>query len=128
MSDSTDAGLDVPDVARASSPLLEGLRDERRARVFEAMAAEDLDALLLGREANVAYATGAHRLWVAGARPFAPVAVLVGASRAVHVIGMSGEGLPDEPPLQHAHFSAWDPGRVGSLVRTIPGVAAARRV
>ena len=41
------------------------------------MEAHDLDILVLGRQANVRYVTGAPQLWVAGARPFAPICVLV---------------------------------------------------
>ena len=36
------------------------------------MEAHDLDVLVLGRQANVRYVTGAPQLWVAGTRPFAP--------------------------------------------------------
>ena len=32
----------------------------------------DLDILVLGRQANVRYVTGAPQLWVAGTRPFGP--------------------------------------------------------
>ena len=45
---------------------------ERRARVLEAMAERDVDALILGKEANARYVSGARRLWLAGARAFAP--------------------------------------------------------
>src|SRR5947207_2234984 len=38
------------------------LRAQRRSRCLEAMERHDLDALLLGREANARYASGARRL------------------------------------------------------------------
>ena len=46
------------------------LRLGRRQRALDQMAAHDLDVLVLGRQANVRYVTGAPQLWVAGTRPF----------------------------------------------------------
>ncbi|HXA12802.1 MAG TPA: aminopeptidase P family N-terminal domain-containing protein, partial [Mycobacterium sp.] len=41
------------------------LRYARRERAFAEMEAHDLDVLVLGRQANVRYFTGAPQLWVA---------------------------------------------------------------
>ena len=46
------------------------MRAERHARLLQAVRAAELDALVLGREANARYAAGARRLWTAGGRPF----------------------------------------------------------
>ena len=53
------------------------LRRSRRARVLAAMEADDIDLLVLGREANARYVSGAPRLWTAGPAPFGPGCVLV---------------------------------------------------
>ena len=37
----------------------------------------DLDLLVLGRQANIRYVTGTPQLWTAGTRPFGPGCVLV---------------------------------------------------
>ena len=47
------------------------LRTGRRERALAQMAEHDLDVLVLGRQANIRYVTGAPQLWVAGTRPFA---------------------------------------------------------
>ena len=52
----------------------------RRARALAAMTDAGADALILGREANARYVSGARRLWLANARAFAPGCVLVGAT------------------------------------------------
>ena len=43
---------------------------ERRARCLAQMDEHGIDVLVLGREANVRFASGARRLWTAGTRPF----------------------------------------------------------
>lgn len=62
------------------------LRLGRRQRALEQMAAHDLDVLVLGRQANVRYVTGAPQLWVAGTRPFGPTCVVVRETGAVHLL------------------------------------------
>ena len=54
-----------------------GLRADRRRRLFAAMDDHDLDVLVLGRPAEIAFATGARQLWTAGSRPFGPGCVAV---------------------------------------------------
>ena len=51
---------------------MSALREDRRRRLFDAMAAHGLDALILGRPANITFASGARQLWTSGARPFGP--------------------------------------------------------
>ncbi len=48
------------------------LRVGRRERALAQMDKHDLDVLVLGRQANVRYVSGAPQLWVAGTRPFGP--------------------------------------------------------
>lgn len=58
----------VPDTARINFPRM---RRQSRERCFAAMRDNDVDVLLLGREANSRYAAGARRLWFSGTRPYA---------------------------------------------------------
>ena len=56
------------------------LRLARRARVLAEMEAGNIDVLVVGREANARYVSGAPRLWMAGSRAFGPGCVLVRAT------------------------------------------------
>ncbi len=56
------------------------------------MEAHDLDVLVLGRQANVRYVTGAPQLWVAGTRPFAPICVVVRPTGEIHLNSTLGRG------------------------------------
>ena len=73
------------------------LRAERHARLLRAVREEQLDALVLGREANARYASGARRLWTAGSRPFGPGCVLLAETDVARrsVLG-SVQGLSDD--------------------------------
>ncbi|MCU1459910.1 MAG: aminopeptidase family protein [Actinomycetia bacterium] len=104
------------------------LRSDRRARVFAMMAEQGLDALILSRESNVRYATGAHRLWVAGTRPFGPGCVLVGETGAVHLMSTWDEGIPAEIPREHLFGMSWNPLILVERLQAIDGLASARRV
>ena len=104
------------------------LRAARRDRLLGAMASHELDALVLGRPANVRYASGARQLWTAGIRPFSPACVVVAATGQVHLLSVWDEGVPDEIPHQNLFGLTWNPaGLVRSLV-AIPGVTAGARV
>ncbi|HWW53627.1 MAG TPA: M24 family metallopeptidase [Acidimicrobiales bacterium] len=107
---------------------VERLRRERQDRLFEAMAADDLDALILGRPANVSYASGAHQLWTAGARPWAPACVVLAASGDIHLLSVWDEGVPPEIPHDHLFGLTWDPTKLVRSLTAIPGLAAAARV
>jgi len=106
----------------------ERLRRERRERCLEAARAHGIDAVVLGREANVTYVTGGERLWVAGTRPFAPAAVVVVADAAVHLIAMSADGVPDDVARDRVHFTTWDGERLARTLADVPGLRAARRI
>src|SRR5262245_2221518 len=104
------------------------LRRERLARTFETMARHDLDILILGREANARYASGARRLWTAGARPFGPGCVAVRATGRVHLMSLWDAGVPPELPPSQYYPRTWNPQILLDALKAIPGMATARRV
>ena len=103
------------------------LRTGRRERALAQMEAHDLDALILGRSANIRYVTGAHQLWVAGTRPFAPSCVLL-RDGAVHMLSTWDEGIPEDIPHENLYGIAWNPMNTIANLARIPGAATARRV
>jgi len=104
------------------------LRTGRRERAIAAMDAHDLDVLVLGRQANVRYVTGAPQLWVAGTRPFAPICVVVRATGEIHLNSTWDEGIPEEIGHDHLYGLAWNPMTVIEVLKGIDGAATARRV
>jgi Xaa-Pro aminopeptidase len=104
------------------------LRTGRRERAMAAMANHDLDVLVLGRQANVRYVTGAPQLWVAGTRPFAPICVLVRATGEIHLNSTWDEGIPDEIGHDHLYGLAWNPMTIIEVLKGIEGAAGAQRV
>ena len=104
------------------------LRTGRRARALAQMQAHDLDILVLGRQANVRYVTGATQLWVAGTRPFAPNCVLSRQTGEVHLLSTWDEGIPDDIPHDHLYGIAWNPMNIIAVLKDIDGAATARRV
>jgi Xaa-Pro aminopeptidase len=120
-----------PPTAASGAPTRDGeasLRAERRARVFAAMGDAGLDVVVLGRRDDVAYATGARALWTAGTRPFGPAAVLVGATRATHLLTTWDAGVPPEIPFEDLYGVTWNPAVMARALGGIPGLADARRV
>ena len=104
------------------------LRSGRRQRALDQMAAHDLDILVLGRQANVRYVTGAPQLWVAGTRPFGPGCVLVRATGAIHLLSTWDEGVPDDIPHENLYGISWNPVNTIAALQRIDGAATARRV
>lgn len=104
------------------------LRSGRRQRALDQMAAHDLDVLVLGRQANVRYVTGAPQLWVAGTRPFGPTCVVVRETGAVHLLSTWDEGVPDDIPHENLYGISWNPMNTMSALQRIDGAAGARRV
>jgi Xaa-Pro aminopeptidase len=101
---------------------------ERRARALAAMAEAGVDALILGREANARYVSGARRLPLSGARPFAPGCVLVAATGDVHLLSTSDDGVPPDVPIEHLYPITWNPAKLMARLAAIPGLAASARV
>ena len=106
----------------------ERLRRQRRQRLLEAMAAERLDALVLGRPANVRYASGARQLWRAGSASFGPAAVVVLGTQRVHLLSVWDEGVPPEIDHEDLYPLTWNPAHLLAALKAIPGLADAGRV
>ncbi len=106
------------------------LRRARTERVFEWMDRLGLDACVLGREANVRYATGARRLWTSLSRPFGPTCVAVRATRDVHLLSFSAsyEGIPEELQPDDIYAVTWNPMNLVEHIQGMPETAAATRV
>src|ERR1700712_6121773 len=103
------------------------LRKGRRDRALAEMAANGPDVLVLGRQANVRYVTGAPQLWVAGTRPFAPICVLVRETGEIHLNSSWDEGIPEEIGHDHLYGLAWNPMTNIEVLKQIDGAAAAQR-
>lgn len=104
------------------------LRTGRRERALAQMETHDLDVLVLGRQANVRYVTGAPQLWVAGTRPFAPICVLVRETGEIHLNSTWDEGIPDEIGHDHLYGLAWNPMTIIEVLKGIRGASTAQRV
>jgi Xaa-Pro dipeptidase len=104
------------------------LRAGRRERAFAQMDEYDLDVLVLGRQANVRYVSGAPQLWVAGTRPFGPTCVVVRETGAIHLLSTWDEGVPDDIPHENLYGISWNPMNTISVLKGIDGAAAAKRV
>lgn len=106
----------------------EALRLERRARVLAAMEAEGVDVLVVGREGNARYVSGAPRLWTAGSRPFGPGCVLVRETGAVHFLSTWDEGIPREIPHENLYGISFNSMNLLSALQRIQGADSARTV
>lgn len=104
------------------------LRSGRRERVLAQMAANDIDILVLGRQANVRYVTGAPQLWVAGTRPFGPICEVIRSTGEIHLNSTWDEGIPDEIGHDHLYGLAWNPMTLIDVLKKLPGAAGFRRV
>jgi Xaa-Pro dipeptidase len=104
------------------------LRTGRRERALAQMEKHDLDVLVLGRQANVRYVSGAPQLWVAGTRPFGPTCVVVRESGAIHLLSTWDEGVPDDIPHENLYGIAWNPMNTIANLQRIDGAAVAKRV
>jgi Xaa-Pro dipeptidase len=104
------------------------LRIGRRERALAQMEAHDLDVLVLGRQANVRYMSGAPQLWVAGTRPFGPICTIVRSTGEIHLNSTWDEGMPDDIPHEHLYGLAWNPMTLIEVLKGIDGTATARRV
>lgn len=105
-----------------------GLRTGRRERALAQMDAHDLDVLVLGRQANIRYVTGAPQLWIAGTRPFGPMCVVVRATGDIYLNSTDDEGVPDEIGRDRLYGLAWNPMTLIEVLKNIDGAATARRV
>src|SRR5258708_23176754 len=92
------------------------------------MRAHDLDILVLGRQANIRYITGAPQLWIAGTRPFGPMCVVVRDTGEIYLNSTADEGIPEEIAHDHLYGLAWNPMTLIEVLKNIDGAATARRV
>ena len=104
------------------------LRLARRSRVLAEMEAADIDVLVVGREGNARYVSGAPRLWTAGSRAFGPGCVLVRASGAVHLLSTWDEGIPDDIPHENLYGISFNAGNFLKVLQGIEGAATVRTV
>lgn len=104
------------------------LRVSRRERAVAQMEAHDLDVLVLGRQANVRYISGAPQLWVVGTRPFGPICSYVRATGEIHLNSTWDEGIPEEIPHENLYGFAWNPMTLVTIMQKMKGADTARRV
>ncbi|MDQ1432979.1 MAG: Xaa-Pro dipeptidase [Actinomycetota bacterium] len=94
-----------------------------------ALAAADIDAVLLGRTANARWVTGADTLWLSGTRPFAPGCVVVREPVGVHLLSATDDGVPDDVvPFDHLIPISWNPANLMGALAAVPGLPGARRI
>jgi Xaa-Pro dipeptidase len=108
-----------------------GRRDFQLVRldvVLDAMAGRDVDAMVLGREANARAVADTKRLWLAGTRAFAPGCVVVRERAAVHVLSNSDDAVPEGFPVERLYGITWNPEKLIGALAAIPGLAEAERV
>lgn len=103
-------------------------RNDHLSRALDGMAAAGIDIVLLGREANARWVSGANRLWLAGTRPFAPGCVVVRETRTVHVLSITDDGIPTSIGPECLYPITWNPMKLLSEVSGVPGAAGARRI
>ena len=99
-----------------------------KERVLEEMARQGVDVLLLGREGNARYVSGARRLFLAGERAFAPGCVVVRETTEVHLLSNTDFGIPQEIRHPNLYPTSWNPATLVGRVTAIPGVEDASRV
>jgi Xaa-Pro aminopeptidase len=104
------------------------LRSGRRERALAQMEEHDLDILVLGRQANVRYVTGAPQLWVAGTRPFGPICAVIRGTGEIHLNSTWDEGIPGEIDHDHLYGLAWNPMTLIDVMKGLNGAGTARRV
>ncbi len=100
----------------------------RRARVLAEMEAADIDVLVVGREGNARYVSGAPRLWTAGSRAFGPGCVLVRATGSVHLLSTWDEGIPEDIPHENLYGISFNAMNFVKALQRIEGAATARTV
>src|SRR3954452_9840751 len=92
------------------------------------MARDDVDVMILGREANARAVADTTRLWLAGTRAFAPGCIVVRATGAVHVLANSETAVPKTFPPEQLYGITWNPETLFRTIGAMQGVAGARRV
>jgi Xaa-Pro dipeptidase len=109
-------------------PDTRALRIGRRERALAQMGEHDLDILVLGRQANIRYVSGAPQLWIAGTRPFGPMCVVVRSSGDIYLNSTDDEGVPEEIGHDHLYGLAWNPMTLIDVLKKVDGAETALRV
>ncbi|MBM4269600.1 MAG: aminopeptidase P family protein [Deltaproteobacteria bacterium] len=104
------------------------LRRVRLERCLAEMKRDAIDVLLLGRESNARYATGARRLWTAGVRAWAPGCVVVASTGRAHLLALADEGIPPETGRAGLYAPTWNPLVLADRVASLSGVATSSRI
>jgi Xaa-Pro dipeptidase len=104
------------------------LDEYRRDKVLSAMGEADLDVLVLGRQDDANYASGMHRLWTAGTRPFGAGCIVVRQTGRTHVLSSWDAGLPPTMTWDDLYPSTWNPRVMAAHLAAVPGLAEARRI
>jgi Xaa-Pro dipeptidase len=104
------------------------IRADRRRRLLDAMAAADLDVLILGRPGDIAFAAGVRPLFTSGSRPYSVGCVIVRDGGRVHVLADHDEGVPAEIARDQIIGRSWNPRITSARTGRIPGLAGARRI
>ncbi len=100
----------------------------RLAACIDLMERDEVDVLLLGREANARTVTRVSRLWLAGTRAFAPGCVVVRRRAAVHLLSNTDAVVATDFPVEHLFGITWNPEKLLASLTAIDGVRDARRV
>jgi Xaa-Pro dipeptidase len=104
------------------------IRADRRQRLLDAMAAADLDLLILGRPGDIAFAAGVRPLFTSGSRPYSVGCVIVRDGGRVHVLADHDEGVPAEIAHDQIIGRSWNPRITSAHVARLPGLGEARRI
>ena len=86
----------------------------------------NVDAMVLGREANARLVADTRRLYLSGSRAFAPGCVVVGDD--VYVLANSDDAVPGGFPRDHLFGITWNPAKLAAALAAIPGLRDARRI
>ena len=111
-----------------TEPASDSLTARRRDRVLAAMGDAGLDVLVLGRQDDANYASGMHRLWTAGTRPFGAGCVVVAATGRTHVLSSWDAGLPETMSWDDLYPMTWNPRIMSGYMSGIEGLAGAHRI
>ncbi|GJM37293.1 MAG: peptidase M24 [Acidimicrobiales bacterium] len=96
--------------------------------MLAAMAEREIDVLVLGRQDDANYASGMHRLWTAGTRPFGAGCLVVRETGRTHVLSGWDTGLPPTMTWDDLFPSTWNPRVMAANLAAIPGLTDAKRI
>ena len=106
----------------------ERMRRQRRERCLAEMERHQLDALIIGRDGNGRYISGARRLWMGGGHGFGASCVLVRETQEIFLLSTWDDGIPAEIPVDHLYALSFNPMAYGERLKQIAPLAKARRI